>query len=92
LSDIQAESIKQVESGAVSSSETGDRPTPIRKRGYHRALKRGEHWATYKKAVKDMMNDMARAMFEDMIKPSPFLKMIGLSEDTGRPIETDIKE
>lgn len=61
---------------------------PIRKRGYHRALKRGEMWALLRKSMLDMM----RKMTEDFFKPSPFEKMweanaqmMGLSETIGIP-------
>jgi hypothetical protein len=61
-----------------------DRPRgakPIRKRGYHRALKRGESWAVIKREMNAMwMNDA----LQYAMTPSPFIKMIGIKdiEDT----------
>ena len=49
---------------------------PKRKRAYHRALKRGESWALMKKGLLDLGAKLA----EDLFKPSPFLKMIGLGK------------
>ena len=43
----------------------------IRKRAYHRALKRNEFWAVYIK----MCRDATLEMMNEMLKPSPFLKM-----------------
>lgn len=53
---------------------------PIRKRGYHRALKRGEVWAKIRKSMREMMCEINKEAFLEAIEPSPFLKMIGLSE------------
>lgn len=36
---------------------------PIRKRGYHRALKRGEAWARQQKAMTDMMHDLDKMFY-----------------------------
>ncbi len=36
----------------------GSQPRSIRKRGYHRALKRGEVWALSQKATFDMINNI----------------------------------
>lgn len=36
----------------------GSKPPSIRKRGYHRALKRGELWAVSQKATQDMINNV----------------------------------
>lgn len=62
---------------------------PIRKRGYYRALKAGKSWAVVKKGMNDMMNWIGKEMFNDMIKPNPFIKMIGL-KDMLEPMEVKI--
>lgn len=53
---------------------------PIRKRGYYRALKANKPWATLRKAMNDTMNAINRQMFNEMIAPNPFIKMIGLKD------------
>lgn len=54
---------------------------PIRKRGYHRALLRGAPWALHKKAHIGIVN----ALLEEMFKPSPWVKMLGLSAWVDEP-------
>ncbi len=58
---------------------------PIRKRGYHRALKAGKLWAVLRKGMNDLNMDMVNRMFE----PNPFIKMIGL-KDMLEPMEVKI--
>ena len=41
---------------------------PIRKRGYHRALNRGESWALMDKAMRDIYIDTIKYL----LGPSPF--------------------
>ncbi len=57
----------------------GDRP--IRKRGYHRALKRGDIWALNQKAALDMARSLNKMMWSHTIgllyQESPFNKMVG---------------
>ncbi len=49
---------------------------PIRRRGYHRALKRGEAWALMRKGFEDITNKLMKDM---IYKESPFTKLLGLS-------------
>lgn len=49
---------------------------PKRKKGYYRALKRKEPWAL----VRQGMREIGLKAFQDMLKPSPFLKLIGIKE------------
>lgn len=53
---------------------------PIRKRGYYRALKAGKQWAVLKKSMIEIMNAMYRDLFNEIITPNPFMKMIGLKD------------
>lgn len=43
--EIQAENLNPAEIKAAVSRDEGGNPRPIRKRGWHRALKRKESWA-----------------------------------------------
>lgn len=68
----------------VLGSTGGGQPKPIRKRGYHRALKRGEQWAVTKNAWGELLNKFcadfyAPAMSAYSLTENPFLKMQGLS-------------
>lgn len=38
-------------------------PEPIRKRAYHRALKRGAPWALVKKGMHDICRELTKQMF-----------------------------
>jgi hypothetical protein len=38
---------------------------PIRKRGYYRALKRGEAWAIQKKNMQDMLNTISTSLMKE---------------------------
>lgn len=52
----------------------GGQPRSIRKRGYHRALKRGEPWAVCEQAYKEMINGLWADMYRDLVRePNPFL-------------------
>lgn len=75
--------LSETTSNALGSTG-GGQPKPIRKRGYHRALKRSEPWAISKKSWGDLLNkfsaDMyAPAMSAYILTDNPFLKMQGLS-------------
>ena len=74
--EIRAESLIQVERGAIRDSKPGDGRRPIRKRGFHRALKRGEFWAKIEQGTRNIMNSLARDMFREIPEPSPFLGML----------------
>lgn len=53
----------------------GDRP--IRKNGFHRALKRGEIWALMDQGMRNIMNKTFADMFREQIfEPSPFLGLL----------------
>lgn len=65
--------------GDVATSSRGVRPRPIRKRGYHRALKRGETWAQMEKMSRDMMKTIAK-MYLPIVEDVLFGRMAGLRE------------
>lgn len=52
----------------------------IRKRGYHRALKRGEMWALEKHAIQKYVQSYVDAFYNTVLKDNPFQKMVGLNE------------
>lgn len=60
------------------TSNKGGRP--IRKRGYHRAIKRVEPWALLSQAIAGMTNDFARNLFmeqpEALYKPPSFSEFL----------------
>lgn len=60
LSDLRADGIKNSENSGVCITEVGASPRPKRKRGHHRALKRGEPWAVTRQQMNDMINSMSR--------------------------------
>lgn len=71
--------------GLPAGALGGVTPNPIRKRGYHRALKRGDKWALSEKVIRDMINtyysDLSGLNFTD--------KLLGLSKwlpEPGTPI------
>lgn len=53
---------------------------PIRKKGYHRALKRGEFWARLKNSTDHLMSTMAQqfvtTMRKDFLDPLPLSKIL----------------
>lgn len=50
---------------------------PKRKRGFHRAVKRGETWATFEFQMKEIMNKLRRSFYEGLIyEPDPFMKLL----------------
>lgn len=63
----EADTLNAETKGNLRSSNGGGIATivkhSIRKRGYHRALKRGEYWAWYEKAVTDLTNGLGRIMY-----------------------------
>ncbi len=72
--------------GAAQGLLGGGRPEPIRKRGYHRALKRKAPWALLKQSINGMLRDMSTQFFKEMLEPN---KLLGLSawlseEDKGK--------
>lgn len=76
--------LSETTSNALGSTG-GGQPKPIRKRGYHRALKRGEQWAVTKNAWGELLNKFcadfyAPAMSAYILTDTPFLKMQGLSQ------------
>jgi hypothetical protein len=67
----KADGLKYAEIRAATlGTLEGGRPDirPIRKRGYHRALKRGELWAVNQKAMLDMVNALTKQMYRDNIE------------------------
>jgi len=65
-SEIQAEALKKIENVGAAHAEIGNHPRPIRKRGFHRALNRGEVWALSEKAMRDAMNEQIRFINETL--------------------------
>lgn len=57
----------------------GGQPRPIRKRGYYRALKRGEHWAVLGENTAQLIRQVYGNIFDNVLKENPFLKLAGLS-------------
>lgn len=55
---------------------------PIRKRGYYRALKRGELWAVVEARMRQLMDQVGKQFFEiyDPLKPTPFLEYLERSK------------
>lgn len=56
-----------------------DRPggvRPIRKRGYHRAIKRGEPWALMDYQMKKCMKSLSESIYQDLFKDNPLLNLI----------------
>lgn len=52
----------------------GGQPRSIRRRGYHRALKRKETWAIVEQEYESMIKDLWSDLYSDLIyKPNPFL-------------------
>jgi hypothetical protein len=76
--DTEADSIKQTETSWDSAEPArGSHPKEsIRKRGYHRALKRGEFWAVLRKQADDCMKSIIKDLYEDLLKPSPLMQFI----------------
>lgn len=66
----QAESVESLRAKAISRADAGDVSgafkiiKPKRKRAYHRALKRGEHWAVWQKVTIDQCNAISRVLYE----------------------------
>lgn len=53
---------------------------PIRKRAYHRALKRGAGWALMKKAMNTVIDVYAQQMYENVFTPSKLIGLRGMLE------------
>ncbi len=79
----EADGIKGLRDKAIAHAESGDPPTifkPIRKRGFHRALKRGDVWAVAVQRDKDfskiMLGILSRHSLEIFSKPCPFTELL----------------
>lgn len=55
--------VESIRLKAIAQADRGVEPRPIRKRGYHRALKRGASWAIMQKMQRDMLNEIAKQMY-----------------------------
>ena len=64
----KADSLNNSEIGAKCTSKEGGKP--IRKRGFHRALKRGESWAVMKQAWTNQLAAFNKMLYEDMYRIS----------------------
>lgn len=63
-------------------SETKASRRPIRKKGFHRALKRKELWAVTKHAFESTLNTLVKQMYKDAIRPTKFVGLLeGLKND-----------
>lgn len=63
--EAKADSYKAIKTqDLVATVKRGDCATPIRKRAYHRAIKRDELWAVTIKCTNDLLNSLTRRFFE----------------------------
>jgi hypothetical protein len=63
-SGSKADGVNTVKSWWASPDPAaGDGPEPIRKRGYHRALKQNKKWALYKKSLQDVINNVVADLY-----------------------------
>ncbi len=71
---FEADEIKftEIKENCLGSLKGGSPSIPKRRRGYYRALKRGETWAKLQKAWRDSFNKVSTNIFYD----SPFLKLL----------------
>lgn len=86
--EIRAEDFKQAEIKAVSTRNKGGYPRSIRKRGYHRALKRGEPWALIEEGMKNSLK-VLESMYLDQIGSyeNPFRDISSVLEKPAQPVE-----
>lgn len=78
----KADGFKLVETKSdVLGPAGGNKPRPIRKRGYHRALKRKEPWAMYDAVILSLVNDTLRDLYRSQLENSVYEipKFAGLS-------------
>lgn len=80
------------EADAIKNAETKERShgalrggRPVRKRGYHRALKRKESWALFDNMMKEMWSAMNRQLYCDLAYPDKLI-LGGLSVSGAGPI------
>lgn len=85
----KADGLKYSEERLVPELTSGARPRSIRKRGYHRALKRGELWAVHDKAARSLMQD---TVFDLIYKNNPLLAFSKTPELSQKKIEFIIGE
>jgi len=82
--------ITETTSNALGSTGGGEpvfikETKPIRKRGYHRALKSGKQWALIKKSWSDLLNNFCADFYVPtmqayVLTKNPLLKLQGLSQ------------
>lgn len=67
--------------GLPAGALGGVTPNPIRKRGYHRALKRNAPWALHQRATYEMINDISKHLYGPLLNSEIFddNKLFGLS-------------
>lgn len=70
-SELKADKLNSDETqGSVRTPKRGIWSDPIRKRAYHRGLKRGATWALMRKHIHDTMNDLNKQMLMNAVKLS----------------------
>lgn len=76
----KADGLTDEMSGDVANPSRGVRRRPIRKRGFHRAIKRGETWALMEIKMRETMNSLAGQMFasyiNDIMKPTGLMGLL----------------
>jgi hypothetical protein len=77
--------ITETKPSTLGSARGGEPVLPIRKRGYHRALKSNKQWALTKKSWSDLLNNFCADMYAPtmqayILTENPFLKTQGLSQ------------
>lgn len=80
-SEDSADVLKQTETGAVCSGNGGGYPRSIRRRGFYRALRRGEAWAVYEDAHNKWLKEATRKLIEAVYNPSPFFGLLDRSNE-----------
>lgn len=68
------------ESVAVPERKAGAMPRPIRKRGFHRALKRNDAWAVHEQSWKSLLADTNKWMFSETLQANEMYVVCGLEE------------
>ncbi len=72
--DDKADIRKAVRTEGCLRPGVGAVTKPIRKRGYHRALRRGESWALCEKAFRDIKRDINRQLYSELVyKDNPLM-------------------
>lgn len=84
-SEIRAEALNQAETGGACSAYGGGHPKSIRKRGFHRALRRKEPWALYEQANREWFCRAAKALEKAVLAPNAFFGLLDRSDEPSPP-------